>query len=100
MPDVEFRLLGPVEVCCRGRPVEMGGAQQRALLALLLIHANRAVHGERLVHELWDDPMSERAVKRLQVAITRLRKALAVIPGLAGGDDRVRTVAGGYQFAA
>jgi len=100
MPDVEFRLLGPVEVCCDGRPVEIGGAQQRALLALLLIHANRAVHGERLVHELWEDPMSERAVKRLQVAITRLRKVLAVIPEPGDGEGRLRTVPGGYQLAA
>ena len=38
---VEFRILGPLEVVSDGRPVELGGQQQRALLVALLLEANR-----------------------------------------------------------
>ena len=30
---MEFRLLGPLEVLDEGRPLELGGAKQRALIA-------------------------------------------------------------------
>ena len=37
---LQFRVLGPLEVCRDGQPLALGGERQRALLALLLIHAN------------------------------------------------------------
>ena len=43
---MEFRLLGPLEVSDDGSLLPLGGAGQRALLALLLLHANEVVaHG-------------------------------------------------------
>ena len=84
MSDVRIRVLGSLEVEVGGRPVALGGRQQRALLALLVIHANDVVSADRLVEELWGEPTPPRAVKRLQVAITRLRRALA--PGGATGS--------------
>lgn len=76
MSRVMFRILGPLEVECDGRPVALGGAQQRALLALLLIHANQRISADHLAEELWGEPAPARAVKRVQVAIARLRKTL------------------------
>ena len=40
---IEFRILGPFEVCDRGQPLELGAGKQRALLALLLLHAGEVV---------------------------------------------------------
>jgi DNA-binding SARP family transcriptional activator len=40
---MEFRILGPVEVSDDGRVVRLGGGKQRAVLALLLLNANRVV---------------------------------------------------------
>jgi DNA-binding SARP family transcriptional activator len=37
--ELEFRLLGPLEVWRSGRPVEVRGAKPRSLLAMLLLHA-------------------------------------------------------------
>ena len=52
-----FGVLGPLEVLADGRPIALGGPQQRGLLALLLLAANRVVSRERLVSELWgQDP--------------------------------------------
>src|SRR3954462_15183236 len=94
-----FRILGPLEVECDGRPVALGGAQQRALLALLLIHANQRVSADRLAEELWGEPAPARAVKRVQVAIARLRKALDADAMGANGEGLLRTVSGGYVLA-
>ena len=45
----EFRILGPLEVLHDGRPVELGGQRQRALLAALLLHHGQVVSTDRLV---------------------------------------------------
>ena len=49
---IEFRILGPLEVRRGGAPVQIGGVRQRALLALLLLSANRVVSRDRLIDEL------------------------------------------------
>ena len=73
---VEFRVLGPLEVVDRGRAIPLGGAKQRAVLAILLVHAGEVVSVDRLVEELWGDRPPDTATKTVQVYISRLRKAL------------------------
>jgi DNA-binding SARP family transcriptional activator len=74
--DVEFRLLGPFEVVEHGRSVPLGGSKQRALLAILAIHANELVPADRLIEHLWPDDPPESAANTLQGYVSRLRKAL------------------------
>jgi DNA-binding SARP family transcriptional activator len=73
---VEFRLLGPFDVLVDGRSAQLGGAKQRALLAILAIHANEVLPAERLIDGLWPGHPPESAVNTLQGYISRLRKAL------------------------
>src|SRR6266536_2658955 len=73
---LEFRLLGPLEVWREGRPLRLGGERQRALLALLLLHANEVVPRERLIEELFGSDASETGANALQVGISRLRRLL------------------------
>jgi DNA-binding SARP family transcriptional activator len=40
---LEFRVLGPLEVAEHDRTFALGGHKQRALLAVLLLHANEVV---------------------------------------------------------
>jgi DNA-binding SARP family transcriptional activator len=55
---LEFRLLGPLEAVVDGTPAPLGGPRQRALAAILLVHANEVVPVSRLIDELWpDDPL-------------------------------------------
>jgi DNA-binding SARP family transcriptional activator/class 3 adenylate cyclase len=82
---MEFRILGPLEVLSSGRPVPLGGPRQRALLALLLVHAGQVVSTDRLVDELWGEEDRNGAVHALQSAVSRLRRAL--------GPDSARVVA-------
>jgi basic membrane lipoprotein Med (substrate-binding protein (PBP1-ABC) superfamily)/DNA-binding SARP family transcriptional activator len=72
---MEFRILGPLEARSDGEPVDLGPHKQRALLALLLIHADRVVSTDRILDELWGDDADGKA-KALWVHISRLRSAL------------------------
>ncbi len=50
---MEFRILGPLEVLSDGQVLDLGGHKQRALLALLLLEANRPVSRDRLIDALY-----------------------------------------------
>ncbi|MGN6170481.1 MAG: BTAD domain-containing putative transcriptional regulator [Solirubrobacteraceae bacterium] len=93
---MEFRILGPLEVLRHGRPIALGGDKQRALLALLLIHANRTLSSDRLIDELWGERPPATAAKAVQVHISRLRKALGEPPG--AGDGVLVTREHGYAL--
>jgi DNA-binding SARP family transcriptional activator len=83
---VEFRLLGPLEVWHEGRPLHIGGAKERALLVLLLLHAGEPLSVDRLIDELWGDSPPPTARKSLQVRVAGLRRALGGDVLLTRGD--------------
>src|SRR5687767_2475321 len=87
---MEFRILGPLEVLDEGRLLDLGGAKQRALLAVLLLNVNRVVSSDRLVDALWGERAPDTAQKALQVYVSGLRKAL--------GRERIATRAPGYEL--
>jgi len=60
----------------------LGGAQQRALLAILLLRANRVVPIERLADELYAGAPPVTAVTQVQRQISELRKALGDAHGI------------------
>src|SRR4051812_43488135 len=76
MGSVEFRMLGPLEVWQDGRALALPGARQRALLAVLLLHAGEVVSTERLVDAIWAEEPPEAGVTALRVRVSQLRKAL------------------------
>jgi DNA-binding SARP family transcriptional activator/predicted ATPase len=86
---MEFRILGSLEVRNEGGVVPLGRSKPRAILALLLLHANEPVSAERLVVALWGAEAPPRAVNRLHVHVSRLRKSLGETASLA-------TTPGGY----
>jgi DNA-binding SARP family transcriptional activator len=73
---MEFGILGPLAVWDKGGELSLGGPKPRALLAVLLLHANEVVSTERLIEELWGEDSPERAAEALRVNVSRLRKAL------------------------
>jgi DNA-binding SARP family transcriptional activator len=89
---VEFRILGPLEVEGAAGEIRLSGGKQRALLTLLLLHANDVVTAGRLIDLLWADAAPADASKALQVHVSRLRRAL-------GPEDAVETRPGGYLLA-
>jgi DNA-binding SARP family transcriptional activator len=85
---VEFRVLGPLEAREGDRVLPLGGARQRAVLAVLLTRANEVVSTDRLIDELWGETPPETAANVLQSYVSHLRKAI--------GSDLLLTRAPGY----
>lgn len=73
---MDYRILGSLEVWRDDQEVPLGGAKQRALLAILLIHANQVVSVDRLIEDLWGEEAPASAPNVIQTYVSRLRKAL------------------------
>jgi SARP family transcriptional regulator, regulator of embCAB operon len=73
---MDFRILGPLQVLDEGRDLAPAGTKRRALLALLLLHANETLSTERLIDELWGEDPPATAARTVQAHVSRLRKAL------------------------
>lgn len=87
---MEFRILGPLEVRDGDVTLPVTGAKQRALLAILLLHANEVVSADRLVDELWGEEPPDAGPTALHVRVSQLRKALGTAAA------RLETRAPGY----
>jgi lactate 2-monooxygenase len=87
---MQFRILGPIEVSENGRKHPLGGSKRRAVLAILLLHANEIVSVERLADELWSDEQPQNAAGAIHNHVSRLRKLL--------GADILATHPGGYSL--
>jgi DNA-binding SARP family transcriptional activator len=81
---MDFRILGSLEILDDGRAIALPGTKPRALLALLLLHANETLTADRIIDELWGERPPAAAGKTLQMHVSRLRKAL-------GGEDGTGT---------
>jgi DNA-binding SARP family transcriptional activator len=89
-PELEIRLLGPLEAVRGGRQVPLGGPKQRLVLAVLALHAGSVVSADRLVETLWEDEPPPTASTALQGHVSRLRRLL--------GADAIVTRPPGYAL--
>jgi predicted ATPase/DNA-binding SARP family transcriptional activator len=88
-----YGLLGPVEVRADGRAIELSGARQRLVLAMLLLADSRLVSAGRLIDELWGDALPTDPPAALRTQVSRLRRALG--PAAAS----LATADGGYRLS-
>jgi WD40 repeat protein/DNA-binding SARP family transcriptional activator len=97
--SVQFRILGPLSAFRDGETLSLGGERQRALLAVLLVHANETVSTERLIEQLFahSGSGSGNGANAIHVAVSRLRRALGDGAG-AGAGAMLHTSHGGYAL--
>jgi DNA-binding SARP family transcriptional activator len=88
--SVEISILGPIQATRAGRPVDLGGPQQRWLLALLALRAGTLVATRTLVDELWPDGPPRTAAKTVQTYVWRLRREL--------GEELIERRGAGYAL--
>jgi DNA-binding SARP family transcriptional activator len=88
---MKFLLLGPFSVMDGDRSAAVGKGNERALIALLALHANTVVSTDRIIDALWGDspPATARDMVRLYVGRARGRVG-----------DRLVTEANGYRLQA
>src|SRR6266545_947965 len=82
--DLEFRILGPVEVSNGAEVLRLGGPKQRALLADLVLNAGTAVSTAQLIGDLWANDPPPTAEHTVEAYISRIRRILR--------DDSAREV--------
>ncbi|MEV6236800.1 BTAD domain-containing putative transcriptional regulator [Lentzea sp. NPDC051838] len=70
---MEFLMLGPLEAWHDNTSVSLGDQQQRFILVVLLLHANKPVSPERLTETVWPDNPERKSLVRGY--INKLRKA-------------------------
>ncbi|SCG45400.1 AfsR/SARP family transcriptional regulator [Micromonospora halophytica] len=70
---MEFQVLGAVQVFSAGSRVDVGGRQQRLVLAVLLLAADRVVPVERLIDLVWAQAPPRSARGTVQALVSRLR---------------------------
>jgi DNA-binding SARP family transcriptional activator/tetratricopeptide (TPR) repeat protein len=87
---MDFEVLGPVRARSDGEPLPISGAMRNALLALLLLRANRVVPADWLIDVLWESAPPRTAPTSLQVMVHHVRRALGVEQG------RLQTQPRGY----
>ncbi|MDG4786242.1 transcriptional regulator [Micromonospora sp. WMMD1102] len=94
---MRFRILGPLSVEIAGAPLRIRSARVSALLATLLLEANRTVPTERLIEAVWGWHAPATARTQLTIVVSQLRRLLA-----RAGVPRpvVFTETAGYRLAA
>jgi DNA-binding SARP family transcriptional activator/tetratricopeptide (TPR) repeat protein len=90
-PKLEFCLLGPVVVRCRGVALPVPRGRQRALLAVLLLNAGRVVSVGEITETLWGPASLPSASATVRNYVKRLRRVLGT-----ADETRIVTRSPGY----
>ncbi|MFI5793702.1 AfsR/SARP family transcriptional regulator [Streptomyces sp. NPDC051677] len=98
LEPVRFAVLGTVRVCRGDVELDLGGPQERAFLALLLVGAGQPVALAEIVDVLWGAAPPHSAVNVVRRHVGSLRRLLEPgLPARAAGRWLMRD-AGGYRL--
>ena len=75
-PAVRFEVLGPLRAWRGDAALDLGPAQQRVVLAVLLLQQGRPIGRQQLVNAVWGDAEPRSAANLLQRHASGLRRAL------------------------
>lgn len=89
---MEFRILGPLEVLCDSRVINLRGAREQTILAMLLLDVDRVVPVDRLIDAIWDDTPPQTARTQVYICVSALRRRFASV----GWPDVIDSQAPGY----
>lgn len=93
--NLRFDLLGVLQVSRDGVAVDLGPPQQRVVLGVLLMHADRPLSREQLIEAVWGSATPSYAVNLVQKYVSRIRRSLEPgRPGRAGPSLLTWTDAG------
>jgi DNA-binding SARP family transcriptional activator len=94
---VDYRILGSFEVAANGRAIALGPPKQRAVLAILLLHADEIVATDRLIELVWGERQPRTAAHSVQIYVSELRRQL---DAASDGQPVIETRAPGYVLHA
>lgn len=91
--EIRFGIFGPTEVFLDDVEIPVPAAQQRTILAALLLYNNRVVSIDRIAWFLWGEDLPPSAVPTIRTYVMRLRRTVG--PQVA---ERITTKAPGYMM--
>ncbi|MFI7546994.1 BTAD domain-containing putative transcriptional regulator [Actinoplanes sp. NPDC049599] len=71
-----MEVLGPLRAWRGDQPTSLGPVQQRVVLAILALHANRSLGREQLIEAVWGEEPPAYAVNLVQKNVSALRRSL------------------------
>lgn len=92
--DVEFRVLGPLEIRHDGLPIHLTSDHEKRLLAALLVMPNRVVTLAHLVDAVWGNDPPASAKRQVQNRLSALRGRLSA----AGASGLIVAEGPGYRI--
>jgi DNA-binding SARP family transcriptional activator/predicted negative regulator of RcsB-dependent stress response len=75
--EVDFKILGPVEITMGSARLELGGVRQQLVVATLLLRANKVVTMDRLLEAMYGEDLPPTARAQVQTSIFSLRRTFA-----------------------
>ncbi|GIE52576.1 BTAD domain-containing putative transcriptional regulator [Actinoplanes nipponensis] len=102
MPDpqpdtaLRFEILGGVRALRGDAPVDLGPAKQRAVLAVLLLHAGRPVPTHQIVDAVWGEEPPENGANVVQKYVAGLRRVLEPQRSPRSPGELIALTTGGY----
>ena len=97
--DYAFGVLGPLRVTHGDVPLPLGGRQQRAVLARMLLADGSGVTVDQLADALWGEHVPVGAASTIQTYVFHLRQALEPDRGRGAPGQVVVTDQGRYRLA-
>ncbi|MEV7967007.1 BTAD domain-containing putative transcriptional regulator [Sphaerisporangium sp. NPDC088356] len=89
---LEFRVLGPLRVFKDGAELQICANRELAILASLVLNANRVVSVDRLIETVWAGSAPRSAWRQIAICVSRLRRTL--------GAGAIETSSPGYLLRA
>jgi len=74
---VDFKILGPLDVTASQHRLELHGARQQILVAMLLLSANRVVPVNRLIEAIYGEDCPPTARSQVQIGMSSIRRLFA-----------------------
>ena len=93
---VHFDVLGPLRARRGDVDVPLGSLQQRVVLAVLLLHANRPMARQQLIEAIWGWDAPTYAVNLLQKHVSGLRRAIEPDRAASGSPPLLTWTPAGY----
>jgi DNA-binding SARP family transcriptional activator/Tfp pilus assembly protein PilF len=93
---VRFEVLGALRASRDGSALKLGSLQQRVVLGVLLLHANRPVGREQVIEAVWGSAAPTYAVNLLQKHVSGLRRALDPARSEEAASQLLAWTDGGY----
>ena len=96
---MRFEVLGPLQAWHGDSGLSLGPVQQRVVLAVLVLHANRPLGREQFIEAVWGMAAPAYAVNLLQKHVSRLRRVLEPVRSARGPSQLLSWTDAGYLLS-